>query len=178
MRDLEKIQKLKPAISNEPSKWHEKAEFRRSNKRRLEYSAEVAMIVLNELERQGLNQSDLARIMDVTPQLVSRLVKGGENLTLGTVAQLEEALNINFLNLQVRRPDEEEDFDSKPTFSIRTKYYFPYKEAISQFMQDHIDFFNIVRCDEEATVSESETGISTLFKIDFSVESEELLCYD
>lgn len=117
MRDLEKIQKLKTAISNEPSKWREKAEYRRSNKRRLEYSAEIAMIVLNELERKGLNQSDLARIMNVTPQLVSRLVKGRENLTLDTIVELENALDIRFLSLQVKHPGEEKKVDYSPTFS-------------------------------------------------------------
>lgn len=174
MRDQEKIQKLKSAVSSEPSKWREKAEYRRANKHWLKYSTQVAMIVLNELERRELSQSDLARIMGVTPQLVSRLVKGGENLTLSTIGQLEKALNISFLNLKVKNPDEETGLDSKTTFSIKSKSDFSYDEVFLELTMDMLKGYS----HEELPVSKVGAAIPSLYKIDFSVESEELLCYE
>lgn len=174
MRDLEKIRKLKPVISNEPSKWREKADYEQTNKRWLNYSVEVAMIVLNELERQGLNQSDLARIMGVTPQLISRLVKGGENLTFATVAQLEDALKIRFLNFQLKHPDEDTDVGSKPIFSIKSKSDFSYEDTFWAFTMDVIRVYS----HGDKVEVKKEVEISPLYKFDFSVQSEELLCYE
>ena len=51
---------------------------------------------------QGLSQKDLARKVGVSQQLISRIEKGGENISLGTLTNVSKALNkkieINFLN--------------------------------------------------------------------------------
>jgi transcriptional regulator with XRE-family HTH domain len=45
-----------------------------------------------KLERQGVNQSELARRLGKTRGDVSQLLSGGRNLTLGTIAELADAL--------------------------------------------------------------------------------------
>jgi len=51
---------------------------------------------------QGLSQKDLARKVGVSQQLISRIEKGGENISLGTLVNISKALKkeieINFLN--------------------------------------------------------------------------------
>jgi transcriptional regulator with XRE-family HTH domain len=54
--------------------------------------------VLKALEEQNLTQKDLAEKMQVSPQQISKIVKGHENLTLETIANLEIALDIKIID--------------------------------------------------------------------------------
>ena len=51
---------------------------------------------------QGLSQKDLARKLRISQQLISRIEKGGENISLGTLTNISKALGkkieINFLD--------------------------------------------------------------------------------
>ena len=77
--------------------WKEKAQWRRENRRWLKYSGFIAMAVMNRLEEQGLSQKDLAERMACSPQYVSKLLRGSENLTLDTISKLEECLDIDLI---------------------------------------------------------------------------------
>ena len=77
--------------------WKEKAQWRRENRCWLKYSGFIAMTVMNRLEEQGLSQKDLAERMDCSPQYVSKLLRGSENLTLDTISKLEECLDIDLI---------------------------------------------------------------------------------
>jgi transcriptional regulator with XRE-family HTH domain len=52
---------------------------------------------LDALKAQGLTQKDLAERLNVTPQQISKIVKGEENLTLETITNLELALGIHII---------------------------------------------------------------------------------
>lgn len=86
--------KLEKIASGRPSNWMEQARFRRENKAWLKKSAFIALKVLNALKDQGLSQKDLAEKMGISPQQINKIVKGHENLTLETIANLEKALGI------------------------------------------------------------------------------------
>jgi plasmid maintenance system antidote protein VapI len=45
-----------------------------------------------------MNQRKLAELMGVTPQHISKIVKGQENLTLETIGKLSEALQIELVD--------------------------------------------------------------------------------
>lgn len=77
--------------------WRQKSEWRRRNHSWLRYSGYIALRVLDRLEELGLNQKELAEKMGCTPQYVSRLVKGSENLTLETISKLEECLDLDLI---------------------------------------------------------------------------------
>ena len=49
------------------------------------------------LDEQGLSQKQLAERMNCSPQYVSRLLKGEENLSLETICKLERVLNVQIL---------------------------------------------------------------------------------
>lgn len=74
--------------------WPEDARYRRENRAWLRKSGSIALKVLKELEQQGLTQKDLANRMKVSPQQVSKILSGRENITLETITKLETALGI------------------------------------------------------------------------------------
>jgi len=91
------IKKLRKHESSTPSRWREEAEYRHENKTWLRHSQHVAMLMLDRMEILGLTQKDLAVQMNVSQQYVSRILKGRENLSLETLAKIEDILHINIL---------------------------------------------------------------------------------
>lgn len=90
----EQIAFLEEHSSSKPSKWREKAEWRRTNRDWLRYSRKIAIVVALSLEKLNMSQKQLAELVGCSPQYVSRLLKGEENLTLETLCKLERALKV------------------------------------------------------------------------------------
>jgi|ERR1044072_8606149 DNA-binding Xre family transcriptional regulator len=91
------FEKLKALESGETSDFEERVLYRRANKHWLRKSAIIAFKILDALKAQGLSQKDLADKMEVSPQQISKIVNGHENLTLDTIAKLELALGIKII---------------------------------------------------------------------------------
>ena len=64
--------------------WREEAEYRRNNRRWLRYSGFIALKIINRLDELNLSKQELAERMNCSPQYISKLVRGHENLTLET----------------------------------------------------------------------------------------------
>lgn len=90
--------KLSKLVSEQPSNWKAKAQYRRENREWLKKSAAIAVCVLDALKAQNLSQKDLAERMNISPQQINKIVKGQENLTLETITNLEIALDIHILD--------------------------------------------------------------------------------
>jgi transcriptional regulator with XRE-family HTH domain len=95
------------------SKWIEKARYRRENRNWLRKSKRIAVRVLSTLKEKGMSQTDLAEILDVSRQQISKIVKGKENLTLKTVAELENALGVVLLDI----PETEVEMEIEASYS-------------------------------------------------------------
>ncbi|HVU55246.1 MAG TPA: helix-turn-helix transcriptional regulator [Puia sp.] len=91
-------EKLSKLASDQPSDWKAKAKHRRENREWLKKSAAIAVRVLDVLKEQNLSQKELAEKMNVSPQQISKIVKGHENLTLETITNLELALGIQIMD--------------------------------------------------------------------------------
>jgi transcriptional regulator with XRE-family HTH domain len=90
----DKIDKVK---SKTPSKWRQNAAFRLEN-RWLEYSSQIARRILAIIrENDELNQTKLADMLGVTPQQITKIIKGKENLTLETIYKLSKALKFELI---------------------------------------------------------------------------------
>jgi len=63
----------------------------------LRESQHIALKVLAKLEELGWSQKHLANMLGVTPQQVTKIVRGKENLTIQTQIKLQEALDIPIL---------------------------------------------------------------------------------
>jgi transcriptional regulator with XRE-family HTH domain len=79
------------------SGWREKAEYRVENHVWLRRSAAMAVKILDALEAKGMAKAEFADKMKVSRQRVNEIVKGRENLTLKTIAEIEAALGITLI---------------------------------------------------------------------------------
>jgi len=93
MANIDKLNK----IASNNSKWIEEAKKRREHRIWQKYSQKIAIKVLKAIREKGIKQKHLAEMIDVSPQQVNKIVKGNENLTLLTIAKLENALNIELI---------------------------------------------------------------------------------
>ncbi len=87
-------EKIDNLLSKEPSRWMEKALRDEANEAWLERSSNIALRILGALQANRMTQKELAEKTGVSPQQVSKLLKGNENLTLETIAKFEAALGI------------------------------------------------------------------------------------
>ena len=91
------IEFLEAHQSPTPSRWREDAQWRRDNEYWLKYARYITLQVLRAMEEQSITQVELAKRMGCTQQYVSNLLKGSSNMTLETIARLENALNIDLI---------------------------------------------------------------------------------
>jgi ribosome-binding protein aMBF1 (putative translation factor) len=91
------IKQIKEYESATPSRWRDEAVFRCENKTWLRYSQHIAMLMLDKMEELDLTQKNLAGQMNVSQQYISKVLKGQENLSLETLAKIEDILHIHVL---------------------------------------------------------------------------------
>ena len=98
----EAVARLSRYQTEGPSDWRVGEDKIRYAKRNgwLQYSRKIAIKVAMAMKQQGLSRQDLAYRMGCSPQYVSRLLKGEENLSLETICKLEDALNIAILQYE------------------------------------------------------------------------------
>lgn len=93
------LDRLKELAAGRMSSWHEEAEWYRKNSGWLKRSSKIAFHILSVLDEKGISQKELALRMDVSPQYVSKIVKGKENLSLETIWKIEQALDITLISV-------------------------------------------------------------------------------
>lgn len=97
MLNLDKLNK----ISTPDTTWRDSAIYRQENREWLRKSAKIALVVLRALKDKSMSQKNLAKLLDVTPQQINKIVKGKENLTLETICKLERALDIKIIDINM-----------------------------------------------------------------------------
>ena len=79
--------------------WMEHVAWRKANKAWLRKSAAIALRILDALEELNWKKAKLAQEMGVSPQQVSKYVKGEENFKLETLCNLEKVLGIELVTI-------------------------------------------------------------------------------
>lgn len=79
---------------NPDNKWKERIEFRLANKGWLKKSGRVALRILETLDDKGWSQAELARQLEVSPQQVTKYLKGQSDFKFSTIDRLEKVLGI------------------------------------------------------------------------------------
>jgi len=79
--------------------WMEDVAWRKANKARLRKSAAIALRILDALDELNWKKAKLALEMGVSPQQVSKYVKGEENFKLETLCKLEKVLGIALVTI-------------------------------------------------------------------------------
>ena len=95
------IEYLEAHQSPTPSRWREDAQWRKDNEYWLKYARHITLQVLRAMDDQSITQVELAKRMGCTQQYVSNLLKGSSNMTLETIARLENALGIDLVKSAV-----------------------------------------------------------------------------
>lgn len=94
---MKAIDVVKANQSKTPSKWKEETTWRRDNWHWLQHSYQIAIKMRAKMKEIGMTQKVLANKLGCTQQYVSMLLKGNENLTLETIANIENALDITII---------------------------------------------------------------------------------
>lgn len=105
-------EKMEALATKEVSGWFEDARWRIENEDWLMHSQYIALTILRTLRAKKISQKELAERIGVSPQQVSKIVKGSENLTLETISKLEAALGVPLI--EVCRAVEESESGPEP----------------------------------------------------------------
>ncbi|RTY76046.1 XRE family transcriptional regulator [Flavobacterium sp. LS1R10] len=122
MTQNERLEKFAKLVSNEPSNFLAKLDHYKTNKKRLDQSAKVAVNVLEALKDKGWSQKDLAEKMNVSAQHVNKIVKGQENMTFETVDKLETALGIVLMEIIDYKPVNEIEIKAENIKAIQESW--------------------------------------------------------
>lgn len=90
-------EKFLALVSNEKTDTIERIKQRIKNRAMLRESQQIAIKVLMKLDELGWSQKDLAEKMGVSPQQITKIVSGKENLTIETQIKLQNILDIPVL---------------------------------------------------------------------------------
>ena len=88
---------------SENAETEKRIKYREENSLWLRESKGIALKVLMALKDRNMTQKDLAELMGVSPQYISKLVKGKENMTIDTITKLQGILGIGILVSSVHR---------------------------------------------------------------------------
>jgi transcriptional regulator with XRE-family HTH domain len=94
MTNKEKFLQL---VSKEDNNTLKEIKQRIKNRAMLRESQQIAIKVLMKLDELGWSQKDLAQKMEVSPQQITKIVSGKENLTIETQIKLQNILDIPIL---------------------------------------------------------------------------------
>ncbi len=93
------IQFLEANQSETPSRFVEEANWRKENAGWLRWSRQLATTLIGYMQDNGLKRADLADRLGVSPQYVSRLLSGTENLSFKSITNIEEKLGISCMEI-------------------------------------------------------------------------------
>lgn len=94
--------KLSDKIKAEASKdieWLQNADYRKVNEDWLDISFSISMMILKFIREQGITQKELAEKLSFSPQYMSKILQGKENLTLETIAKLQKATGVTLIQV-------------------------------------------------------------------------------
>ncbi len=89
------IKLLEANMSETPSRFVEDAVWRRENAGWLRWSRQLAVTLIGYMQDNGMKRADLASKLGVSPQYVSKLLSGTENLSFKSIANIEDKLGIS-----------------------------------------------------------------------------------
>jgi len=91
IRFLEKHQ------SDTPSRFEEEARWRQENEIWLRMSRSVALTIVDYMQENQLTRAEMAKVLNVSPQYLSRILSGTENFSIKSIAKIEAALGVSCL---------------------------------------------------------------------------------
>ena len=79
------------------STFEEEARWRQENEIWLRMSRSVALTIVDYMQENGLSRTEMAKILGVSPQYLSRILSGMENFSIKSIAKIEATLGVSCL---------------------------------------------------------------------------------
>ena len=86
-------------VAKKDTDWIADQKWRMQNADWIKLSQKITLQILSALSKKEMTQKDLAEKMEVSPQQISKIVKGNENLALETIVKLEKCLEIRLVEI-------------------------------------------------------------------------------
>ena len=93
------VQFMEPRESETTSKIRANAAEHWENESWLRWSRQIAKSLIDYMEANGLKRIELAERLNVSPQYLSRLLSGRENLSLKSLAQIQDKLGFDMFKI-------------------------------------------------------------------------------
>lgn len=87
--------------AKQDNSWMEQAKARIHNEKWQDLSFAIATRILTTIKEKGISQVQLADKLGVSPQMVNKIVKGKENLTLETISRIGEVLATTLIEVPI-----------------------------------------------------------------------------
>ena len=68
--------------------------------KRAEKKMEVAALIYSTIQAKGMSQKEFAKLMGKKPSEISKWLSGTHNLTLDTISDIEDVLNIKIIQTE------------------------------------------------------------------------------
>lgn len=92
------------------TEWLKAVAWRQENDYWLDVSSDIALEVVCALREKGMTRREFAELMGCSPQYISKILKGSENLTLETICKMQKVLQIKLIETPYSRL-----LDAKPS---------------------------------------------------------------
>ena len=79
------------------SGFEEEARWRQENEIWLRMARSVALTIVDYMQDNHLSRAEMASILEVSPQYLSRILSGTENLSIKSIAKIEATLGVSCL---------------------------------------------------------------------------------
>ncbi len=112
-----------------------------------EHALDIVFIFAREMDKQGLTQKELAKLMDMKPSRLSKLLNTQPNLTLETIAKFEKALGIR---VEFSVKDSVDDYCKSINLSTTNA---------RRIKRPRIEVEKIAQLDSMPNISNSKSGI-------------------
>ena len=89
-------EKMKKMSSGTSLGWLDDANFVEDNSEMLEMTGRIALAIIKVMKKKGLTKKELANLLKISPQSVSKQLSGNANFTLETMAKYGKILGIKF----------------------------------------------------------------------------------
>lgn len=131
----EKISKMKAVskLSANDEKWNKIAKWNKDHANALLDYATIALRIADAIKEKNMKQKDLAQLLDVTPQALTRIMKGRQNLTLQSIRKIENILKIKLVTIHEPKSKIKLYTLQKEYVSTQGKHVSDYPQSISVF---------------------------------------------
>lgn len=110
----------------------------------------IAMQMRRGMRLAGINQLQLAEMMEVDPSVVSRYMRGKSNMELKTLVKIEKALGINIIDREIAPKRKKA---AKPDIQLKVEIQISYQES-------HVDEMTIPKVAYIPDITDSYKSIN------------------